>query len=51
MTSRKQKREQFWSQVDMNEYHMSDIYREKVDKEWSRFLWEEYKNEKRTNTE
>lgn len=35
-------RNDFWNDVDMDEYYMSDIYREKVDKAWDnhRYLWD-----------
>lgn len=57
MTSRKHPkrvsqaaRDEFWASVDMNEYYMSDIYREKVDKEWDQHRYLQYQNEKRTHT-
>ena len=35
-------RNDFWQSVDMNEYYMSDRYREEVDRAWDqhRYLWD-----------
>lgn len=48
MTQRKKshasysQRNDFWQNVDMNEYYMSDRYREEIDRAWDqhRYLWD-----------
>lgn len=53
MTQRKKQhasysqRNDFWQDIDMDTYFMSDIYRDKVDKAWDqhRYLWDKkYEN-------
>lgn len=46
-------RKEFWDSVDMNEYFISDRYREEVDQAWDqhRYLYETRTNAKRTNRE
>jgi len=41
--------ETWWNGVDMDEYFVSDLYREQIDKEWDDFRWTHRDSKPRKN--